>query len=588
MRNAMCAAVRRTTVVWMLLGLAAPGVLAQASSDDAWNPFKGGQEVPRKKQPAPAAGLDVAPKEKTPADRATWQPGPRNRPVESSDLPPVMAPDTLGLPLDLWRGLDLAILEKLFAALDLPPRSPALHLLWRRMLLSSATPPAGAKNPDDFLVLRQDALYRSGLLSDMAEMLDKVGPSGPLLQVLRARVDIGLGARAAGCQAIKVLPPGSGLPGRFKGHVQVLAGYCAAAAGDAAAASLAASIAREEGIAADFSLTLLDSIEGGAGRIALPARVSLIDYRLLEVLGSVDGAKVVQKAEPALLVALAGSTAADVRLQTAAAEAALRLNALTPEAVADVYRRRPEPEAPGAPEKHEQADALHRAGLFRAVEAAHAPEAKARLVRALLEDARRTGAHMQTARLLVSPLWPSPESGVLAETIVEIALAAGDFELARRWAESSASLQYWLALIDIADPPRQGGRQSGLLHVDALAARGRVGTDVLHRLATVLDALDIDVPMGIWEAASRMPQPAGGYLPETGVLAELAQVSQRKDAGHTALVVLRALGSRSAGEAHILALGDAVRALKRVGLEADARRLGVEALLAVWPRTSGH
>ena len=39
--------------------------------------------------------------------------------------------------------------------------------------------------------------------------------------------------------------------------------------------------------------------------------------------------------------------------------------------------------------------------------------------------------------------------------------------------------------------------------------------------------------------------------------------------------------------ANIVALGDALRALKRAGLEADARRLAVEALFAAWPRTSG-
>ena len=118
--------------------------------------------------------------------------------------------------------------------------------------------------------------------------------------------------------------------------------------------------------------------------------------------------------------------------------------------------------------------------------------------------------------------------------------------------------------------------------------RGRLSVDVLHRLATVLDALDIDVPMGIWEAAGRTPQPASGYLPETGVLADLAQSAQRKDTGRTVLVAMRALGPNGADGANILALGDAVRALKRAGLEPDARRVAFEALFAVWPRVPGN
>ena len=43
---------------------------------------------------------------------------------------------------------------------------------------------------------------------------------------------------------------------------------------------------------------------------------------------------------------------------------------------------------------------------------------------------------------------------------------------------------------------------------------------------------------------------------------------------------MRALGPAGPEGANVLALGDAVRALKRIGLEADARRLALEALLA--------
>jgi hypothetical protein len=43
------------------------------------------------------------------------------------------------------------------------------------------------------------------------------------------------------------------------------------------------------------------------------------------------------------------------------------------------------------------------------------------------------------------------------------------------------------------------------------------------------------------------------------------------------------LGPNGAKGAHLIALGDALRALKRVGLDAEARRLGFEALYAHWP-----
>src|SRR5205085_12680186 len=144
---------------------------------------------------------------------APWT-SPRGGRVEKSELSPIMAPDASGLPLELWQGLDLKTLEELLAGLELPPRSPALHQLWRRMLLSSATPPAGAPNSEHFVALRLEALYRSGLLDDMEKVLGENGAPGPIVQTLRARREIGLGRREAGCQAIATLAaPSSGLPG---------------------------------------------------------------------------------------------------------------------------------------------------------------------------------------------------------------------------------------------------------------------------------------------------------------------------------------------------------------------------------------
>ena len=114
--------------------------------------------------------------------------------------------------------------------------------------------------------------------------------------------------------------------------------------------------------------------------------------------------------------------------------------------------------------------------------------------------------------------------------------------------------------------------------------RGRFPADVLHRLATVLDATDVNVPIPLWEAASRTPQPSTGYLPETGVLAQLQDAAKKKEIARTILLTMRALGPSAADGAHMIALGDSIRALRRAGLDSDARRLGVEALIAQWPR----
>jgi hypothetical protein len=522
------------------------------------------------------------------AQSATEEPyAPVNRTVESSDLAPVL------LPVDLWRGLDAAGAAKWLTGPNPAPRSPALHQLWRRLLLSTAPPPAGqdaAKAGDELLQMRLQALYRAGLLADIAEVLGKGGSADPTTRLWRARVDIYLGAREKGCQALAG-PVEPHLPQPLRAEKQLLLGYCAAVAGDTAAAALSASLAREEGSTADLALSVLGTLDGGvAQRPPLPDGLSLLDYRFLELQGPIESAHVLKKAEPALLVALAQSSALDVKVQVAAAEAALRLNAITPEAVAAVYRRLPETAVRAAGDSFTD-PVLQRAQLFRAVEGAQTAERRVRLVRSLLGEARRAGLRLQTASMLAplfAQLWPSADTATLAEAVVETALAGGDLDLARRWAESSASLQHWLALIDLADPQSRQVRQSGLAYLDDLAARGRLGAAQLHRVVTVLDALDITVPLRLWEAAGRIAQPSGGHLPETGVLGELALASQQKEAGRTILLVIRALGPDGPEGANPLALGDSIRALKRTGLDADARRLAAEALYGVWPRTSGN
>jgi hypothetical protein len=102
----------------------------------------------------------------------------------------------------------------------------------------------------------------------------------------------------------------------------------------------------------------------------------------------------------------------------------------------------------------------------------------------------------------------------------------------------------------------------------------------------VLDALNYLVPIPLWDAASRTPQPNTGYLPETGVLSELQDAAKKREFGRTVLLTMKALGPNGAEGAHMIALGDSIRALKRAGLEPDARRLGLEALLGSWPRSA--
>ena len=554
--------------------------------------------------PIPAASSPGEPSpairsEPSPVERSEPSPVERSQlaPIERSELPPVLASDGSGLPSELWQGLDVPAIERLVAKLELPPRSPAVQALWRRLITASDSA-AGQK----LELLRADALTRSGLLEDAGALLNKdpaALSSDALRAAMAARVEIGLGHTDQGCELTKsLLGKRADLPKPMQGDAILMTGYCAAVKGNPAAAGLTAELAREEKIDQPAAIAILDMLASGQKTpITGLKTVTLLQYRTLALGGGVDRRDTIEHGEPALLLSLARDTGTEPALRLAAGEAAAKLNALTPAGLAELYRTLGAQAAAEAllTTRADKADpAAHRASLFKAAEAERTPLKKVRLIRALLDDAKRSGLYLQTLVMLsatADSIQPVPEIGWFAETGIEIGLASGKLDRARQWSLLGGSvpgdggLRHWNALIDLADPALKSERGRALASVEELAARGRLSPDLVHRLATVLDANDINVPIPLWEAASKVPPPANGYLPDTGVLTELQDASKKKEFGRTVLLVMRALGPAGSEGAHMIGLGDSIRALRRAGLDNDARRLSFEALFAQWPRS---
>ena len=97
------------------------------------------------------------------------------------------------------------------------------------------------------------------------------------------------------------------------------------------------------------------------------------------------------------------------------------------------------------------------------------------------------------------------------------------------------------------------------------------------------DAWTTSGPSGVLSNPMATPRLA---IMQPGVLTALPDAAKKKEFGRAVLLAMKAIGPNGAESAHMIALGDAIRALKRAGLEADARRLGLEALLGSWPRTA--
>jgi hypothetical protein len=629
---------RRSAMSAMLAGailLAHPGAVSSPTlAQGGWNPFAEQPPPgppPRRQRPQAEAERSslspmdgVRPGSGQPQSNAAPRPGnaaegssmsydtpagafaPQEK-AESSDLPPIHSGS--GGQRIAEEG-DTTALLRLAADLE-PTRSPALARLLVRLLgpggLVDGSSPAA-------IGARSMALYRAGRVGDAdavasgAAVTTSDGAQGAALAALRARLALTVGDRQRACsEAQALIQTGGELPASLKAEGIVIQGWCGAAAGNPAAAGLAAALGREQGGVSPALLAVLEAVAAGDPPVlggADGGRITAIEWRLAEVVGKLEpGAVPAERLDAATMVAVATSGRAPTRSRLAAAEAAARINALEPAQLADVYRQLPfsagdiaQVQTPGA-----RVEAWsRRALLFRAAEAERTPFKRTRLVRAALDDARRAGLYWATAAALaraVDEVRPVAEVGWFAETAVEIMLAAGQHDSARRWAQlgteasvtndrAAQSLAHWLALIDIADPAQRIGRGASLASVEDIALRGRYTPEGLHRLATVLDALDYHVPMRLWEAASRSPQPTSGHLPPTGLLSELQDAAKRKDMLRTVTLAIRALGPEGPEGAHMIALGDVIRALKRAGLEPEARAVAAEALLGLWPRTS--
>ncbi len=500
--------------------------------------------------------------------------------IERFEPEPTLAADGSGLPQDAWRGMDIKAVEEALAGLALPPKSPALASLWLRLMTAAIDPPQGGRTPAHFDAIRLEALYRAGRLTEMGKRLEGASESDPIFQAFRIRHALAVGNQATACAASRALMARRAeLPLTLVSELHLLAGYCAAAEGNAAGAGLAADLAREAQVDAPVALAALDALAGnGRAGLAVPKLVRVLDYRLLELLGPIDPGQILDKAEPALVAALALDEKAEPATRVAAAEAAVRLGALSSVELTSAYQgAAADPSVP----------ALRRAELVRQIAAEGSAPRKLQLARAALDDARKASAAHAMAQVL-APLMagvePVPGLEPYAETATEIFLAVGDTPKARAFA-AAPQARHWLALVDIADRgPSEGQREANLIALDDMVRRNRFAAPLLHRLATVLDATDVNVPIPLWEAASRTPQPATGYLAETGVLPQLQEAAKKKDMARTILLSLRAAGPAEAQGLHIIALGDTIRALRRAGLDGDARRFGVEALIADWPR----
>jgi hypothetical protein len=556
---------------------------------------RGQREVPAIVQPAAAPPAEAEPASK-----------PDSGPIEVSPLrlPDPSSAGTLtgsaGYGDELWKGSSRRLVERLTALLPANERSAAVREVARRLLLTGGPLPEGRPEAKSLLGLRVERLAAMGMAEAAVDLAQLAPPSLNDPKLARSEADAWLmlndSKRACALQQTWVREDSD--PFWVK-----LGFFCRIGSDDAGGGALVLALVREQGIDDPGFLALGDILTGvrGARLDGLP-QPSPLHVALLRAAKRAPPADAWAGAAPAVLPSLLDTGLGDPDLRLAAAERAAAAGTLPPAALAKAYgavafSAEDKRDVPGAVKKLAGNPARVTALLYQSAAAQAVHVAQAELLRRLAAQAAERGLLEPVARAaqpIVAALIPSEELGFATGAVIRLALAAGDGRTAQQWYR-------WAAVRSIEQdkPAAEGARsvwrlallagiETGGLQAAAwqvwLDTQGELaGTERQRRGAALLllaDALGMPPPpellvdsLGAEGDANTRPAPP---LALRGM--EMAAADGRR--GEVLLYALMALGGRGPATLDIGSTAAIVAALRKVGLDGDARQIALDAALA--------
>ena len=505
-------------------------------------------------------------------------------PIDADGVGPLNPPQGLGP--DHWANSERAAIEQIMRLVPARTASPAAQDLARRVLLSAGATPAGS-GLASLVSLRVDRLWAMGE-PERAISLAHMSPErvdAPLAARVRAEVALLAGDNAAACAE-----SAAALRDRRDAFGQKLAVFCRLL-GPTRDLGLALEVLKEQETQDPAFFTLVTILQGKPAKLERVPQAGPLHLAMARAASLKPPPDMAASGHGGTLAALTRMTVIDAPVRAAAAERAEALGAIGAEDVARAYAAMEfAPDAiPGAAGRAERAyDTEARALLFAAVRAQTDTVARAVAIERMLHFARAKGGYAQAARLgatLIAAMSPAPALAAFAPEAARALIAAGRTEEAKPWLDlartrpggAPLALAVLARLAGIESGADQAGVQQWWMEIT-----GREGAVARATIVfSALDALGASVEPRLWRQVLAGAQPAPAVaLPPTPILVGLDQAGAAKRRGEAVLYVLAALGEAGPSAAHPVTLGTALQALKAVGLEADARRMAVEAALA--------
>jgi hypothetical protein len=497
-------------------------------------------------------------------------------PMPDAGAPGLLDDSNTGLGANIWQGSSGAQLIALMPKLPAPQTQPSLRDLQLRLLLTKAPGPNAGSGIDTLVPLRAERLHAMGFSTE-AMLLSKSGADAAPVDA-RGAFEKALGAQDTNAACAKV--------DEVVASQQILDLYWRKAL-------LFCQIQREQKEQASLGLDLIretaDKDAGTKDFITL-ASVLLGESRpkKVKLAGSPDPLLAammlqaglqpqnVQSAEPPKPAGLAGAAAsardATLPLETRieAAERAFAGGLVGADELIQLYRQ-----AGFAGDPLTMPDSpMMRAQLYQAADQAFDPVRRAQFVQRALLNARARGTYYAEAALyrpIAGKITPAPNLAWFAP--------------------EAARLMFWSGNVE------RGGFWLNLAQGASLAqpeiARTVPGLQILAQMAGLAGSYDAD-PVLTWQQAGGNPALAerlrgiqaglglhGGIAPiATGEAAAIGEAAQAGRRGETVLLALVSLGGRGLANTDGATLAQSLGGLRSVGLEQEARRIGIEAAIA--------
>ncbi len=498
----------------------------------------------------------------------------------STDYGGTLDPGAGGFPVDMWRGSDRAFVERLLPQLPVDFRSPTMHDLARRLLLSSAEAPAGPANAN-LLTIRAERLTALDDQAGAAALLALLPDSQRDATTERIRLDAAFlaGQDEQACADVAALIQ------RFNQdlYMQKALIFCQAKAGQTDQAALGLDLLREQGNDGDAAFFDLVSVLTGLRKTAE-----------LDALGEPKGLHTALFRATGTPLPEAAASSAD---PLAALEQAVATGAAAPASLATAYQGEPTTPEEVAGALDLTPDTPHaRAVLFKAAAQATVPTTRAALIRKALAAARQDGSFLTAGRVylpLVNELTPAPPIAAAAGEIGRALYLGGQYELASAWlgtaraeaernpdAAAAVPVLWLMSRLAGGGEPLVWDARSVAAWRQAQAAAGDEEADLrAARLFALMEGLG--EPAGAaWQVLAEPQAASSQPMGNPATWFALGDAASAGRLGETVMLALLALGSEGPGGTHPVALAQAVESLRAVGLDAEARALAVEAALA--------